>query len=432
MSKYKLTGKSPKQPAKDKKVKYKKRRIGSDSRVAISDMKIERIVKFTFWAATLVYGFLCFYLYYRQSIQPLDENNRLFQSDLPYHISMVIDDGWYYSLTAIFYVILHKLAGGGTVLIALLLAIVSAATILVTEKVLVKLGIKLKAVSCFGAFILNMVMPFYIKWAGAYRYVSYQSGNIWHNSTYQCMKLAAICCMLMYLSIDEHFEKDGIALKEWIWFSALLILCTALKPSFLTVFAPAFAIRLLFSLIRGKVSFKRAFIWGITVLPACAVVLLQNAVLFGKETENGFKLSFMETFSFHADHPKITVLLSLAFPIIILLECLIGLLKKGSLFKNIAADKTGAFAVMMTVIGFAEASMLIETGSRSRDGNFLWGYSFAMFWLYTVCFKKWYEMLKEKKWIAFGIGSAVLAYQLFCGIFFFDRLLGGMTYFMQQ
>ena len=58
------------------------------------------------WGMLLVYGVACMYLFYMQSIQPLDYNNRYFQSDLPYHISMIIDDGWYYSFTAYAYQIL--------------------------------------------------------------------------------------------------------------------------------------------------------------------------------------------------------------------------------------------------------------------------------------------------------------------------------------
>ena len=66
------------------------------------------------WAVTAVYGVLCLYLFYMQSIQPLDYNNRYFQSDLPYHISMIVDDGWYYSFTAYAYQFLYWAGGGDT------------------------------------------------------------------------------------------------------------------------------------------------------------------------------------------------------------------------------------------------------------------------------------------------------------------------------
>ena len=154
------------------------------------------------WAVTGAYGAMCLYLFYMQSVQPLDYDNRYFQSDLPYHISMIVDDGWYYSFTAYIYQLLHWMAGGGTWLIALFLAAVTVLCILLTERLLRWLlrqkGTDGLTLSC--ALGLNLVMPFFWPYAGQYRYVSYQSGNIWHNSTYQCMKLAALAVMILALN----------------------------------------------------------------------------------------------------------------------------------------------------------------------------------------------------------------------------------------
>ena len=136
------------------------------------------------WVLTSIYGLLCVYLFYMQSIQPLDYNNRYFQSDLPYHISMVIEDGWYYSFTAYLYRLLYFPKSAPTILIAAVLAAVAAGTVLLTEKLLKKLTHS-KGTTVFtaaGALLLNFVMPFFWRYAGMYRYVSYQSGNIWHNS----------------------------------------------------------------------------------------------------------------------------------------------------------------------------------------------------------------------------------------------------------
>ncbi|MDE7222433.1 MAG: hypothetical protein K2O34_01470, partial [Acetatifactor sp.] len=86
------------------------------------------------WALTAAYGIACLYLYYMQSVQPLDYNNRYFQSDLPYHISMIVEDGWYYSFTAYAYQALYFLCGKTTVGIALFLAAVTVASLLMTEQ----------------------------------------------------------------------------------------------------------------------------------------------------------------------------------------------------------------------------------------------------------------------------------------------------------
>ena len=404
--------------------------------VDIKENRYELMVRFLFWMITAAYGIACFYLFFNQSTRPLDYDNRFFQSDLPYHISMVVDDGWYYSLTALIYLILFKIDGGGTFYIALFLALVSILTVLATEKLLKELGVRSAGISCSAAILLNLVMPFYVKWAGAYRYVSYQAGNVWHNSTYQCMKLGALMCMLLYLRFDKKYDRGRLVTKDLIQFAIVLAITTFIKPSFLTVFAPAFAVILLWDLIKHKVKFVNTLLFGITVLPACGVMLWQNSILFGDETEHGFKISFMETFMLHADRPKVTIVLSLAFPIVIFIsQFLLWLFerKKSDSFNfKYAFDRKYVFSIIMAAVGFLEAILLVETGSRSRDGNFLWGYSFAMFWLYLISFKKWHELLQKRKWIPLAISSAVLIYQFICGAIFFSRLMYGETYFMMQ
>ena len=377
-----------------------------------------------------IYGVACLYLFYMQSIQPLDYDNRYFQSDLPYHISMIIDDGWYYSFTAYVYQLLYIFFGKTTIGIAVFLAVMAVLGIILTDKLL-RILTEQKEItmwSMVSAFALNMVMPFFWRMAGVYRYVSYQSGNIWHNSTYQCMKVLALAAMICYLELEKEY-REHISLKQWIAFAGLLVICTGIKPSFLTVFAPAMALKLLWDLFH-KVPFKQIFIFGCAVLPACGVVLWQNAVLFGEETGQGFSLQPWFTFSLHADRPKLAVLCSIAFPLIVAACSLMELLK----------DKKYFFGWLMTGIGFLEALLLAETGSRSRDGNFLWGYCFVIFYIFVLSFVKWLEMGKRAKGqtklkrmlykAAFWGCGVVFAYQLYCGVVFFIRLMMGETYFM--
>lgn len=379
------------------------------------------------WGMIILYGIACLYLYYQQSIQPLDYNNRYFQSDLPYHISMIIDDGWYYSFTAYAYLVLYWAAGKNTCLIAAFLAVVTVWTVLLTEKLLrILLGkTRMDALSLGGAFVFNIIMPFFFEWAGKYRYVSYQSGNLWHNSTYLCMRLFAIASLLMYMQIEKEY-RNKIAWKQWVAFAVLLVVTTGIKPSFLTVFAPAMALKLLWDLFH-KVPFKQIFVFGCAVLPACGVVLWQNMVLFGEDTGQGFAWNPWFTFSLHADRPKAAVLCSIAFPLVVAAFSL----------KEIVKDKKYFFAWLITGIGFLEALLLAETGSRSNDGNFLWGYLFAIFYISVVSFVKWLQIWKREGhiWLSkvmFMIAGGVLFYQLCCGIYFFLRLLTGETYFMMK
>lgn len=413
------------------------------------------------WALIAAYGIACLYLYYMQSIQPLDYNNRCFQSDLPYHINMIVEDGWYYSFTAYVYQALYFLCGGTTVGIALFLAAVTVASLLFTEILLRRLaGMQGRSWAAMAAaLILNLVMPFYLRWAGSYRYVSYQSGNLWHNSTYLCMRLLALMTLLYYQGLGEDY-RNRITVKQWFTFALLLVVCTGVKPSFLTVFAPALALKLLWDLCHG-VRLPQVLLLGAAVLPACGVVLWQNMVLFGGDTGNGMTFDPWYTFSLHADRPKLAVLCSLAFPLIVLGASLLAM--TGEQWRQLWAvredvwpggvyqlrlNRTYLFSWLMALAGFAEALCLAETGGRSRDGNFLWGYLFAIFWLYVVSLVKWLSLrnidialltAEGKGWrrirlilvrAAYILAGLALLYQLWCGVYFFLRLLGGETYFM--
>lgn len=413
------------------------------------------------WALTAAYGLACLYLYYMQSVQPLDYDNRYFQSDLPYHISMIVEDGWYYSFTAYVYQALYLLCGGTTVGIALFLAAVTVATLLLTELLLRRLaGMQGRSwATMLAALLLNLVMPFYLKWAGSYRYVSYQSGNLWHNSTYLCMRLLALAALLYDLRLREDY-RSGITVRRWFSFALLLAVCTGVKPSFLTVYAPALAIRLLWDLCHG-VRFKQVFLFGAAVLPACGVMLWQNMVLFGGDTGNSMTFRPWYTFSLHADRPKLAILCSMAFPLIVLGASLLAM--TGEQWRKLGAAREDVwpggvyqlrlqraylFGWLMALVGFAEALCLVETGSRSRDGNFLWGYLFALFWLYVVSLVKWLSLRNADISLltpesrgrhslrlvliraAYILAGVVFLYQLWCGGYFFVRLLCGETYFM--
>ena len=277
------------------------------------------------------------------------------------------------------------------------------------------------------ALMCNLVMAFFLPLAGKYRYVSYQNGNLWHNSTYLVMRLIGMATLLYYFRLEKTYG-ERISAKNWFILTALLAVGTGVKPSFLTVFAPTLALKLLWDLFH-RVRFRQIFLLGCTVLPSLGVMLWQNAVLFGQDTGNGFHFAPWYTFSLHADRPKAAVLCSLAFPLVVVLFSL----------KKIFSDKQYFFAWMMTGIGFFEALLLAETGSRSRDGNFLWGYLFALFFLYVYSFRVFKEMIltrREEKdtkvvsWIPVALCGLVFLYQLYCGVYFFLRLLGGETYFM--
>ena len=371
----------------------------------------------------VVYGTLCLWLYYHQSVADLTvEGSIPYQSDLPLHISMVVQDHWLYSFTAYVYQFLYTLCGGSTIGIAVFLAAVSVATVYATEA-LVRLLAKEKEKTwkTIGlALSLNLVMPVFLRFVGEFRYVSYQSPNVWHNSTYICMKLVAILTISYYFKLEEHYAK-GLSPKEWITFMLLNVICTGIKPSFLVAFSPIMGCFLLVDLIR-KVPFNRILTFGATLLPSGLVILWQNAVLFGEETGNGISFQPWYSFSLHTAIPKLAVLCSALFCILVVAATILREWQ----------DKKYLFVLCMTALGFLEALCLVESGSRSVDGNFLWGYGFCLFLLFTLCSVKCLE-LKETKALRIAriVFSGVYAWHLACGLIFFYRLLLGESFFMR-
>ena len=117
------------------------------------------------WIVVAIYGAACLYLFYMQSLRPVGTDVILFDSDLPDHLHMILEDGWLYSFTAYIYLFLNFLTPGNTILIAVVLAVVTVAAVLLTEKLL-RIFLdkqKITALTLAGAMILNMVMPFF--WA---------------------------------------------------------------------------------------------------------------------------------------------------------------------------------------------------------------------------------------------------------------------------
>ncbi len=110
-----------------------------------------------------VYGALSIYLFFNQTLYPA---TGLFQSDLPFHISMAVEDHWYYSFTAYVYVFLSRFSMS-ELWIGSFLGAVSVFTVFATTRLLEKLAEQYEmtlppAVSLGLGLTLNLVMAFYL------------------------------------------------------------------------------------------------------------------------------------------------------------------------------------------------------------------------------------------------------------------------------
>lgn len=388
-------------------------------------MKKTRIFQAALWLLILAYSAACVYLYYMQTFHV---EGMPFESDLPYHISMAVDDHWFYSLTAIVYQLFY-LTPWGNLLTALFLGCVTAGTIGMTYLLFQEITDSCvpKPVLLLFGLLSNLAMPFYVRAAHYQRYIGYQSPSIWHNSTYICMKFCGILALLLYLRLAKKY-RTGLSLREWLMLAAAFVLANAVKPSFFLVFAPVMALYLLADLIRGT-PFSRVLLFGLTVAPSVLVILWQNLVLFGDGTGNGIEIRYGYTLTLHSTHPKATLLLSLAFPLFVLIF----------LWKELLRDKWYLFSWLVWGTALIQVTFLSESGARSRDGNFMWGYSFGIFLILVWSVAKVLDMLKHPCGVfqnrslrlAFAVTAfGIFAYQCYCGVVFWLNLCQGATYWM--
>ncbi|MBP5494847.1 MAG: hypothetical protein J6X97_07090 [Lachnospiraceae bacterium] len=412
-----------------------------------SDKKNKIINAFFIIPAVIGFTFYCFelvLLHYNQTLFPVTGKH---ESDLFAHIEMALD-GWGYSILAVIYRLFALLPEFGFhFAIASFLCICEAGTIALTYIIFRNSKIETKAAIVLTA-MSGFVAPAYIRAIQPYRYIGYQSGSIWHNSTYIVMKFTALICIVLYLAISAKY-KEKLSAGELIAFAILLAITTSVKTNFILVFAPVALLFLIIDRILG-VPLKRLLLCALTVIPSVAVILFQEYVLFGEDTGNGIIIDPLYSVYLRAEKPYFTMILSAAFPILILLFNIIPVIRDTFLdFKDKKRGLTHRFFLLswaMWFVAFVEYILLRETGQRELDDNFAWGYDFCLFILFVVSIiyfaktiKEIIETMRNKEFAAIDVfktlfvvlTAALLIYHTYCGVFFFVRLTQGITFFMQ-
>lgn len=393
-------------------------------------------IGYAVWGILLaVYGGACTYLYYMQANH---KGEQYFESDLPYHIDMALD-GWGYSVTAMIYRFFDLLPGRN-LWIAVFLAVFTVGAILLTAYVL-KPYVDNALTRISIATVCGVAMPFFIRAIHYNRYIGYQSPSIWHNSTYIVMKVLATAALFLCFAIAQKYAEK-LDWKKCVLFAVLLAVTTATKTSFVAVFGPAALIMLVADGLTG-VPVKKLLAVATTIIPTVLVVIFQEAVLFGEDTGNGIVIDFGYTVFLRADKPQYTMILSALFPVLIFLFNIMPVLK--DTWQDFKQKNKGLthreFLVSWTMwfFGALELLFLKETGAREKDANFAWGYSYCLFVLFVISCVYFIRNIKSDKFLKGNktakviyavVMGGILGYHVYCGIYFFLRLLEGITYFM--
>ncbi len=383
------------------------------------------ISKLVYIIFLLAYTGVLVFLFYNQLLYP---ETGLFESDTSAHVSFAVEKGYYHSLAAFIYVLFNKI-GLLNVLTATTLSVMCSGAVVLTARLLKDVFL-LYGEEVNGSFIYvisflsNVVMGFYVGSINKRHYIGYENANMWHNSTYIFMRFFALCTLIFFIKLYNGY-KEKVSIKNWIVYTLLLTIATGFKASFLTVFAPLLCLMLLYDLIKGT-KFIRVFVMALSVVPSLFVMLLQS-IAMGGGGENGYIISPFTALSMRGEHPKVTLVLSVLFPLLVLLPHL----------KDAHKDKPYFLSLIMWAIGFMEVFLFAESGERELDGNFFWGYSISLFFVFMMSMVRLYRdfkvslRVKKKLYIVYNCFTAViLVWHAVSGVWYLGLLLTGVTYFV--
>lgn len=203
-------------------------------------------------------------------------------------------------------------------------------------------------------------------------YLGYIVTSTLHNpTTILARPLALLAFIAVVPMLDGRPSQSG---RRQAAAAAVLVLSTLAKPSFTLCLLPA--------LVGVALAHRRrlgapAMFRLAAVLGLCGSVMVwQQRFAFTQETGKGGGIAFspLEVVSSQADHIALRLVLSLLFPLVVMLVW----------WREVWADTWMQVAWASFGFGAAAFYLLIETGLRAGDGNFGWSAQLTLFVLFVV------------------------------------------------
>ncbi|MBO4610015.1 MAG: hypothetical protein J5696_09130 [Lachnospiraceae bacterium] len=251
------------------------------------------------------------------------------------------------------------------------------------------------------------------------------SANPYYNQTYLAARGFAIVTFFLFAHILTYYE-DHADKKEYIAFSAFLLLATLTKPSFTFVLVTAAAVHMIVRLIISRGKKFREFLYLLaTAVPTFITLIIQFGGVFGSSShagaDGGIGFAIGKAWSVYTGNIVLAVMLANAFPGVVMLLNL----------KRFRDNKTFLLAWEVMMAGFLEFLCFYEKGDRFVHCNFAWGYIYGIFFVFVAGLMLLIEnTVKKKQPMPILIFEwAVYVWHLGCGIAFFAMLyMGGYFY----
>lgn len=385
----------------------------------------------------------CTYLFYKQATAQ-------YQSDTPVHLAWALQGGGqHYSIIGLF--LIPSFSIGGYLGVAIMLAFIEMATIWTTQMILKRM-LPLRPLAILAiAVICNFMIAIYIPYIWSKFYIGVICGNLWHNATYQMMRLFALVSIYAYFCICNSFPIPGrFHIHSRVWwavFMGSIVLAALIKPSFAVVFGPSIALLCVIDYIKNKNTLKRCLGFAGCLFGTLIILLVQYKFIYvnGSDDSN-IAFGFMTYWSTVRPDTYFGLLQSFIFPIIVYLGCC----------KYVQKSRSAVLGIMMLAFGLFVFLFMYEDGSRFTHGNMGWSLCFATFYINISSIEllcKTYNKYipaklintKNEAYICesnnssgqktvlsklfFGISIMLFLLEGIDGIIWFINLLGGVPYY---
>ena len=325
--------------------------------------------------------------------------------------------GWHLLFLTIYFLIekLHMLFGYSVDVQNVAMwaqAIENALLLVITFAIIVECFAKYYGLSGKAALILGtidmFIGPIYIPGISKDYYLGQFTANPWHNPTTLIVKPVALMCFFIFCYLYNN--RDSIPVKKQnklcVCLAFGLMLSAWLKPSFYQAFVPALFIFCVIDVLSTKfASFKFCVKIGFGVLPVCLLALLQYIISF-KANRNGIIWSPWTVWNFYSTNKGMSLLVSLAFPMIVMLFNGFKVIKNADILLSLCFLMSSV--LQFICLGFTVGGL---------TGDFLWAVYLSVLMLFIPSENIMLQMKQHK--IKFSVCSIILLLHFLCGLGYF-------------
>jgi hypothetical protein len=259
------------------------------------------------------------------------------------------------------------------------------------------------------ALFLAFAMPIVNWWNYENVYLGQIAPNVWHNST-TIVAMPAVA-LLFYAGLRSLEEP---VFKNMASTAALGLITVLIKPNYaiawLPVFVPWFSVRAYM-----KDASKRHILNQLVLVigPLIVVLLIQSLLVYNGNSR--IIVAPLGVWTLYSPHPSLSLLLSLAFPLAVLILY----------WRSLVRDKSVLFAWVVFAVALLQFILLAEAGPRFSDGNFAWGVYMALYLLFLASANL---LLRQPISIRSVSAFGFLGLHFGSGLYYYWRIVKGLGF----